>query len=90
MTWYVCACHQSIPKCLRTPFLALCRVMALFGTVTIGLLIAMSLSEDCGCNNGCEAAQKVRAYYSCEAFMVMVAQVVNLAVAKICTNDYRR
>jgi hypothetical protein len=33
--------------------------MALFGTVTIGILIAMALSADCGCNSECPAAQKV-------------------------------
>jgi hypothetical protein len=36
--------------------------MALFGTITICFLIAMAFSKDCGCNNECEAAQKVRAY----------------------------
>jgi len=40
--------------------------MALFGTVTIGLLIAMAVSKDCGCNSECDAAKTWAA--ACPAF----------------------
>ena len=34
--------------------------MAIFGLVTIGVLVAMAVSPDCGCGTECPAAEKVR------------------------------
>jgi hypothetical protein len=33
--------------------------MAVFGLVTIGVLVAMAVSPDCGCGTQCPAAQQV-------------------------------
>ncbi len=45
---------------------AILGAIAVFGVVTIGLLIAMAVSPDCGCGSECPAAQKWAA--ACPAF----------------------
>jgi len=40
-------------------------IMALFGIITVSLVIAMAASPDCGCGSGCPAAQKVLVMLRC-------------------------
>jgi len=53
--------------------------IALFGAVTIGLLIAMAASPDCGCGTTCPEAQKWAA--ACPAFCECDADFRNLQVS---------
>jgi len=45
-------------------YFCLGRCMALFGVISLCILIAMSVSDDCGCSSSCSAAEKVCASVS--------------------------